>query len=171
MNTRRSSVISAIALVVVSGAAPTQIAAATTGNWALNGTFTALSNGEWAQTNDIYHDQATKRGTWRITTECSSRDDCAGQVTTDSGWSAPIYLKDSMWFVKRALPGWRPCPDGSSAEGLETFRFYPVDDQGMVMVEGAKIWAGEDKTMTASGSCGRSLPLVITLPFKLTQVS
>ena len=171
VNAKRSSVISAIAFVAVSAVTSSPHAAATNGNWGLNGTFIALSNGDWAQTNDVYRDETTKRSTWRITTECSSRSDCAGQVTSDSGWNAAIYLKSDMWLVKRALPGWEPCSDGTSAQGLQTFRFYPVDDQGMVMAEGAKTWAGEDKTMSASGSCGISLPLVITLPFKLTQVS
>jgi hypothetical protein len=170
VNAWRSSAISAITLVM-SAVAPAPDAAATTGNWGLNGTFIAVSNGDWAKTNEVYRDEMSQRSTWRITTQCSSRNDCAGQVTSDSGWNATIYLKSSEWLVERALPSWEPCSDGTSADGLQTFRFYPVDDKGMVMVEGATTWAGEDKTITASGSCGISLPLVITLPFKLTRVS
>ncbi|WP_233717040.1 hypothetical protein [Mycolicibacterium vinylchloridicum] len=32
--------------------------------WALNGTFVATSNGEWATTNDVFHDERSIRSIW-----------------------------------------------------------------------------------------------------------
>lgn len=51
-------VIPALALALAGGAtAPT--AAASGDEWGLNGTYQATSNGDWAKTNDIYHNEAT----------------------------------------------------------------------------------------------------------------
>ena len=49
------------------GSAVTAVAApaAASEDWALNGTFTATSNGEWARNNDVFHDERSVRATWR----------------------------------------------------------------------------------------------------------
>lgn len=74
----------ALALALACGVAvPT--AAATGDDWGLNGTYAAVSNGDWAKTNDIYHNEATVRSTWTVSTTCSTPLECTGRVTSDQG--------------------------------------------------------------------------------------
>ena len=84
-------------------------------DWALNGTFTATSNGEWAATNDVFHNEQSVRSIWTISTQCSYPTECTGTVTSDFGWTAPIYQTGGEWYVKRVIPNWMPCFDGSVA--------------------------------------------------------
>jgi hypothetical protein len=139
--------------------------------WAINGTYTVTSNGQWAKTNDVYRDEAVVKSTWTITSTCSSVADCAGQVISDQGWTAPIYTKYGEWRVERTVKNWEPCADGTAADGHELFRFYPVDDRGQLAIHGSTTLGGEDKTVAPSGACGRNTPLVITVPLKLTQIA
>jgi hypothetical protein len=89
-------------------------------------------------------------------------------MKSDQGWSAPIYQKSGVWYVKRAIPGWEPCPDGTAADGLQMFRFYPADPlTGEGRPLGSDTFLGEDNTRSASGSCGINKQLVIYMPFKL----
>ena len=46
----------------------------------INGTYRATSVGEWAKTNDAFHNQATVTSTWTITSSCSNAQECTGQV-------------------------------------------------------------------------------------------
>src|ERR1700736_3364913 len=48
---------------------------------AINGTFLATWNGEWARTNDSYHDEATIRSTGTITSSCENPVACSGTVS------------------------------------------------------------------------------------------
>ena len=96
----------------------------------LNGTYAALSNGQWATSNLVYHDEAVVRSTWTVHSTCVSPVDCAGQVTSDLGWTAPIYTRNGQWFVKNPIPGWVKCEDGTTAPGLQIFKFYSVDSEG-----------------------------------------
>ena len=81
----------------------------------INGTYRATSVGEWAKTNDAFHNQATVTSTWTITSSCSNAQECTGQVRTDQGWSAPLYMHDgTMWYVKHDVPNWERCPDGTA---------------------------------------------------------
>src|SRR5262249_53529772 len=59
-------------------------------NPAINGTYLATSNGDWARTNDSYHDEATVRSTWTITSTCPTPTSCYGTVVSDQGWTAKI---------------------------------------------------------------------------------
>ena len=86
---------------------------------ALNGVFTA-SNGDWAQTNDVYHDEVDVRSTWTISTVCSDAVTCAGQVSSDLGWTAEINSGFGEYVVKRELPDWEPCADGTRAPGFRS---------------------------------------------------
>ena len=52
---------------------------------AINGTFTAFSDGQWAKTNDSYHDELSVTQTWTITSTCATYQDCTGRVTSDQG--------------------------------------------------------------------------------------
>lgn len=136
----------------------------------INGTYAATSNGEWARTNDVYHDEGTIRSTWTITSSCSDPLTCSGTVTSDQGWTSPLSFIGGTWFVKRDLPGWEQCWDGTAATGHQVYRFYPVDDDGYVNA-GSGTLAGEDATTGPSGACGWNKLLVIRMPFKLVKIA
>lgn len=157
----------AVALLPVMASSP---AVADTEQWGLNGTFRAQSNGEWAQTNDRYEDQRSVVATWTVSTTCSTRFDCEGQVRSDQGWSAPLYTKSGMFYVRHALPGWQRCPDGSVGDGLQVFHFYPATADGRGDMTSTSLFVGADVTTGVTGSCGVSKPVVIKLPFKLSQI-
>jgi hypothetical protein len=159
----------AVAGITSFGGAPA-VAYASDG-WAINGTYAVTSIGQWAKTNDVYRNEAVVRSTWTIATTCTSLSDCAGQVTSDQGWTAPIRTKYNEWRVERTIKNWEPCPDGTAADGHQLLRFYPVDDQGQLAIHGSTTLAGEDKTVAPSGACGINMPLVISIPLKLTQVA
>ncbi|MCB1127660.1 MAG: hypothetical protein KDB56_14575 [Mycobacterium sp.] len=138
--------------------------------WSLNGTFTATSNGEWARTNDIFHDERSVRAIWTVSSQCSYPTECTGTVSSDQGWTAPIYQTGGEWYVKHIVPQWIPCPDGSTADGYQVFRFKGMTPGGDSTDPTSDVLVGEDATTGPSGACGRSLPLFITMPFKLVKV-
>jgi hypothetical protein len=129
-------------------------------NPAINGVFTATSDGQWSKTNEIYSDEATVVSTWTIASTCTGAYDCTGRVTTDHGWSADIVYISRMWFVTRTLDYWEPCPDGTTAPGKQIFKFYEDPK-----VKGA--YVGWDTAAGPSGACGINRPLFIEIPFTL----
>jgi hypothetical protein len=137
--------------------------------WGLNGTYTATSNGEWAKTNEVFRDEASLRSTWTITTQCSYPTECTGTVTSDFGWTAPIYKTGGVWYVKRTVENWEPCPDGTAAAGLQVFRFVPTTPDGGQTDPTSATLVGEDQTTGSAGGCGISKPLFINMPFKLVK--
>jgi hypothetical protein len=162
-------VLTLTATVAVQAAVLTAGPAAASDNWGLNGTYIATSNGEWAKTNDIFHNERSVRSTWTISTVCSFPTECSGTVNSDLGWSAPIYQKGGVWFVKRVVPKWEPCPDGSAGDGLQLYRFLESTPDGAQQDLDSNIFTGEDQTTGVAGACGISLPLFITMPFKLVK--
>ncbi|MGA8328268.1 MAG: hypothetical protein WB777_03155 [Mycobacterium sp.] len=151
------------------GLATAPTAAASGEGWGLNGTYTAVSNGDWAQTNDVFQNEATVRSTWTINTTCTTPVDCTGRITSDAGWGADVKIAGSEYVVKRDIPNWEPCPNGVGRAGHQIYRFYPVDGQGRVSV-GSTTFAGIDRTSGDSGACGINKALVITLPFRLDKI-
>jgi hypothetical protein len=142
--------------------------------YAINGTYSVVSNGEWAQQNDRYQDEPSVRSTWTVNTTCSTAMTCAGKVTSSLGWTEDIYtLSGSQWFVKHYVQDWIPCPDGTTAPGLQVYRFYPATDSGNHAIAGTPInlMVGEDQTTGVSGNCGRNKSLVLTLPVKMTKTT
>lgn len=140
-------------------------------SWALNGLYTATSNGEWARTNDYFHDEKSIRALWTISSQCSYPTECTGTVMSDQGWTAPIYQKGGEWYVKHVVDNWMPCYDGTSASGLQVFRFKGMNADGTVQDPTSTTLIGEDSTTGPSGACGRSLSLFIAMPFKLVKQS
>jgi hypothetical protein len=137
----------------------------------INGTYLATSVGEWAKTNEVFRDEATVRSTWTITSSCSTYDDCTGQVTSDQGWSAPLVIHDgSLWYVRRDVPNWEFCSDGTAVTGRQTFTFTPVGPDGMAK-NGSPTLAGQDKTVGPSGACGMNRWLVVNMPFRLDKIA
>ncbi|MGB8402760.1 MAG: hypothetical protein WCE30_01640, partial [Mycobacterium sp.] len=115
---------------------------------ALNGTFTAFSDGQWAATNSSFHDEKSVTQTWTIATTCSTFQDCAGRVTSDLGWSADIVYVSGMWKVSHTVDNWEPCNDGTAISGRQVFTFWPV----YPAKPGA--FTGFDNTNGPSGACG-----------------
>ncbi len=138
--------------------------------WALNGTFTATSNGEWARSNDIFRKQRSVRAIWTVSSQCSYPTECTGTVTSDQGWTAPIYQTGGEWYVKHVVPKWMPCPDGSTADGYQVFRFKAMTPGGDYTDPTSDVLVGEDATTGPSGACGRSLAIFIAMPFKLARI-
>lgn len=139
------------------------------GDWGLNGTYTATSNGEWAKTNEIFHNEASIRSIWTINTTCSYPTECTGTVVSDWGWRAPIYQTGGVWFVKHIVDNWQPCPDGTAAQGFQVFRFAPTNPDGDAVDPASPVLTGADETTGVSGACGRSKTWFISMPFKLVK--
>ena len=133
----------------------------------INGHFAVNSNGDWAKINERYEQQPSERENWTISTQCSAPSLCAGTVTSDAGWTAPIYQKSGVWYVKRQVENWEPCPDGTSFPGMQIYRFSRTTPGGDMGDPNSPILVGEDQTTGVSGACGISKPLFIQMPFKL----
>ena len=139
---------------------------------AINGTYRATSNGAMAKINEQYNNEPTVTAIWTVTSTCTTFEDCAGTVTSDQGWSAPLYMHDGdVWFVKHDVPNWERCPDGTAYTGKRTLYFYPVDESSGEGKLGSPILTGLDKTVGPSGACGQNKWLAIELPLRLDKLS
>jgi hypothetical protein len=148
-----------VAVAVAVGWGPGDPACASTDSVALNGTYTATSDGTAAKTNYAFHTEATVTSTWTITSSCNNPADCAGRVVSDQGWSANLRLVGGdLWVVAHDVENWEHCQDGTAAPGHQTFKFSADDNL-----------AGWDYTVGPSGACGANKWLVIEMPFKLVK--
>ena len=139
--------------------------------YAMNGTFSVVSNGEWARMSDRYQDEPSVHSTWTVNTTCTTALTCSGKVTSSLGWTEDVYTSTgNTWYVKHYVPEWIPCPDGSRAPGLQIYEFYPSTDEGMSQ-RISDLYVGEDETTGVSGNCGRNKSLVLNLPVKITKIS
>jgi hypothetical protein len=138
---------------------------------ALNGRFLATSNGDWAATNDVYRDIPSVRSTWTIAMSCVNALTCSGTVASDIGWNAEITTTNGEYVVKRDLPNWQPCADGSgrAVTGHQRYRFFPVGAGG-VQMPGSPVFAGFDKTSGESGGCSLNEKAEIEMPFRLEKL-
>jgi hypothetical protein len=168
---------------VLAGAAATALAvagslgtapAAVASNYGveLNGTYRVISNGEWAKTNEVFIDEKVVVQTWTMSSSCTSPIRCAGEVTSDQGWTAPLVFDGGYWIVDRVVENWEPCPDGTAAPGKQRFILWGVDvaNSGTDHYN-VELLAGRDRTMGPSGACGINKPLVIELPMRLEKLS
>jgi hypothetical protein len=139
---------------------------------AINGTYRVTSIGNWAKINDQYNNEPTVVSTWKISTSCTTFQECNGTMTSDQGWSAPIYMLDgTMWYVKHEVPNWERCQDGTAFTGKQTYYFYPADPAGSGEFQiGSPVLAGKDKTVGPSGACGQNQWLTIDLPLRLDKI-
>jgi hypothetical protein len=138
-------------------------------DWGINGTFAVSSNGDWAKINGRYQNQPTELSTWTISTTCISPYECSGTVQSDAGWAAPIYTTNSLWYVKRTVPNWRFCADGSAIEGFQEYKIYPVGSDGHYDNASTE-YTGENRVIGPSGSCGRNQWPVIEMPFYMKKL-
>lgn len=141
-------------------------------DYALNGRYSVVSNGEWAKMNERYQDKPSVFSEWTISSTCSTPITCAGKVTSNLGWTEDIYTTTGKnWYVRHAVPDWIPCPDGSRAPGMQVFRFHPETSSNPDGSATPGVLVGEDVTTGESGNCGRNTSLVLNLPVKLTRIS
>jgi len=167
-----------VAVVVTIATAPS--AQATDYGVALNGTYRAFSNGEWAQTSAgpngaggamVYIDQPSKMETWTVTSDCVSPIECYGEVRSDAGWTGALKFNGDVWMVDRDIPNWLPCPDGTAAPGHQNFGLWGWNP---LTTEKNKNWnfiVGFETTVAPSGACGYNKPVVTQLPVRLEQTS
>jgi hypothetical protein len=160
-----------VAATVFGGLGTASVARATTKEEvAVNGTFRATSVGDYAQRNDQYYGEATVIQIWTISSSCVTFQECHGTVTSDQGWSAPLYMEDGeMWKAKHEVPNWERCEDGTAYTGQQSFYFYPVDANGEYKL-GSPTMAGKDKTVGPSGACGQNQWLDIMMPLRLDKI-
>ncbi|HTY32696.1 hypothetical protein [Mycobacterium sp.] len=138
---------------------------------AINGTYTATVIGDWARTKEVYHQEAVVRSTWKITTSCDTAEDCKGQVVSDQGWTAPLTMHDGLnWYLKRDIPNWETCPDGSSFTGKDYVYFYPANPETGENAPGSSVLAGREHTVGPPGVCGTNEPMYIDQPFRLDKI-
>jgi hypothetical protein len=138
---------------------------------AINGTYRATSIGDYAKTNDQFNGEATVIQTWTISSSCVTFQECHGTVTSDQGWTAPMYMIDGiMWYAKRDVPNWERCQDGTAYTGQQTFYFYPVNSYGEFSL-GSPTFAGKDKTVGPSGACGQNQWLDVAMPLRLDKLA
>ncbi|OCB16170.1 hypothetical protein A5717_05055 [Mycolicibacterium porcinum] len=163
------SVLIAAATVAALTSAPT--AAAAFCDPTLNGAYRAVSDGTWAKTNEIFHDEPTVTSIWTVQTTCSSETyDCAGEVRSSQGWNAPIRCDSAgLWSVRRQFDRWEPCHDGTAAQADQLLYFSP-DLSGSPSFNEVSSFSGWDRTVGVSGGCGINRPLVIEMPFQLTRI-
>jgi hypothetical protein len=160
-----AAILAGVATIGLSSAAP----AGATEPWGINGTFATSSNGQWAKVNERYEDQPSTRSTWTVSTQCISPTECTGTVSSDEGWTAPIYTTSGLWYVKRTVPNWRFCADGTPIEGLKVIKIYPVGWDGRYDINATE-YTGEDQTTGPSGSCGRNQWPAIRMPFYMKRI-
>ena len=161
-----------VAATAFGGLATASTAQATTKEEvAINGTYRATSIGDWARLNDQFYGEATVIQTLTISSSCVTFQECHGTVTSDQGWSAALYMEDGqMWKVRREVPNWERCEDGTAFTGQQTLYFYPVDSNGEYKL-GSPTMAGKDKTVGPSGACGQNKWLDITMPLRLDKLA
>lgn len=137
----------------------------------INGSYIATWVGDWARTNDVYHDEPVVRETWTVSTACTTAQDCTGTVISDKGWTAPINMHDgTTWFVSRDIPNWTTCQDGTSYTGHEVIHFYAADPETGEKKRDSPVFAGREHTTGKPGACGTNQALYIDQPFRLDRI-
>lgn len=159
------SALAIAALFVVATQLPPGIA--DTDGTAVNGRFTAVSDGQWAKTNEKFRDEATVTDTWTISSECSNAFECSGQIVSDQGWTAELRYLSGQWRARRTVENWEPCADGSAAPGRQDFTFWPDRTDHY----NAAVLTGWDETVGPSGACGINRSLTIRMPLRLTRIN
>lgn len=138
--------------------------------WAINGVFDAVSNGELAQTNEKFKPESPLRRVWTVTSSCTLPTRCVGSVTSSDGWTATLDQHVAgEWSITRTIPRWIQCADGTFADGEQLFRFWASDRNGTPDSMSTDFYVGEDLARGPSGACGVNKPVVIRMPFTLTR--
>jgi hypothetical protein len=169
----------AASIGVIAGVVSVPPAHATDFGVALNGTYRAFSNGEWAQTSagpngaggaQVYIDQPSKLETWTVNSDCVSPIECYGEVRSDAGWTARLYWNGDSWQADRDIPNWQPCPDGTAADGHQHFALWGWTPETSEKNKNRNLIVGYERTESPSGACGYNKPVVTQLPMRLELI-
>ncbi|KUI32495.1 hypothetical protein AU196_16675 [Mycobacterium sp. IS-1742] len=168
MSTTHITTAAAVGALLIGGVAAGATTSASVGDVALNGVFTAVSDGEWAKTRESFRDEATVVSTWTISSTCTTYQDCTGSVTSDQGWTADLVYRNLMWRVTRVIEGWERCPDGTAFPGEQSFTFWPARADAPDRHDRLSGW---DQTIGPSGACGVNRWQNIRMPFRLSRIT
>jgi hypothetical protein len=156
----------------VSALSAPQARAQTPADMEINGTYQATSIGGWAKINQQYNQEQEIQSVWKISTTCTTMEDCTGTVISDQGWTAPITMHDGqVWYVRHDVVNWEKCADGTAFTGKQTYWFYPVNPGTGLKKTGSSLLTGKDKTIGPSGACGQNKWLEIEIPFRVDKLS
>ncbi len=147
----------------IAAAAP---AAAGPDDVALNGTFVAFSDGQWSKTRERFEPRPSVTSVWTLTSSCTNFQDCTGTLVSDQGWSAPLVYLSQRWRATRVIPGWLKCPDGTTADGTQSFTFWA---RRFDVPERLDRMVGFDETIGPSGACGVNRWMNVRMPLIVTR--
>ena len=133
---------------------------------ALNGTFVAFSDGQWSKTRERFEPRPSVTSVWTLTSSCTNFQDCTGTLVSDQGWSAPLVYLSQRWRATRVIPGWLKCPDGTTADGTQSFTFWA---RRFDVPERLDHLIGFDETIGPSGACGVNRWMNIRMPLTVTR--
>ncbi|MCV7317089.1 hypothetical protein H7J77_16240 [Mycolicibacillus parakoreensis] len=148
----------------------TAVPAEADAEFALNGAYRVVSNGNFAKTNEVYMKERTVDSVWTFSSSCTNAHECTGEVTSDQGWSAPLEFRTTRWIVDRFHENWQTCPDGTTSPGRQRYQFQGSDANGQYEKTNIDHLVGYDRTIGVSGACGRNTPTVITMPMDLRRL-
>jgi hypothetical protein len=160
----RAAALTALAAAATFNLATAALSHAASCDRPINGTYTATSDGQWAKTREVYHDEASVVTKWTVTSNCDDVMHCDGKVTSQLGWTEDLRCRSGQWYTSHRVDDWQPCPDGSTAPGDQSFRFSRIADA-------PETFTGYDRTIGPSGGCGVNLWLTVEMPFRLTATA
>ncbi len=138
----------AMILLTSAGFTGTGTARASTDDPAINGVYTAVSDGQWAKTNESFQDEATVTSTWTITSACTTYQDRTGTVASDR-LDRRVGLRGRAVARRTNHCELGPCPDGPAAPGEQSITFWPARANAP---DRHTHLAGWDKTVGPSGA-------------------
>lgn len=160
--TRAAAVLTTLAAAAATTIATATVAQALPCDQPINGTYTVNSDGQWAKTREVFHDEQTITTSWSVRSTCDDVMHCAGTVFSDQGWSSDLRCQSGQWYITHRVENWQRCQDGTTTYGDQSFRFWRAAEQ-------PETFKGYDRTIAPSGGCGVNLWLTIEMPFTLTR--
>jgi hypothetical protein len=162
--TRAAAALTAVTAVAMLTIAMSAVTHAASCDRSINGVYTATSDGQWAKSREVFHDEANVVTVWTIASACDDVMNCAGTVTSQQGWTADLRCRSGQWYAMHRVENWQHCPDGTTTPGDQTFRFWRVAEE-------PERFNGYDRTIGPSGGCGVNLWLTIEMPFTLMKTN
>ena len=87
------------------------------------------------------------------------------------GLERPVIHGDgTLWYVRRDVPNWERCQDGTAFTGSRPSLSIQLIPKGLVNTTWVPVMAGKDKTLGPSGACGQNQWLLSRLPLRLDKI-
>ncbi|MCF6388193.1 hypothetical protein L2K20_14535 [Mycobacterium sp. MBM] len=167
MTTARRTIVTLMATIVA--ATSLKVAApvvATPNDVALNGTFVAVSDGQFAKTREAFDKRPDVTSVWTLSSSCTTFQDCTGTLVSDQGWTAELVYASQRWRAWHVIPDWLRCPDGTAVDGKQTFTFWV---RRFDAPERFDRLIGQDETVAPSGACGVNKWMTVRMPLTVTR--